>query len=220
MRAANIRLFASVALICFILISFPSHGRSIKFASPIPILDKAAIVEKESEEGPSTGIEIPVPPQLKDISTLKSIAKHVKCPEIELKSLTKAVAKKLESESIEQVLSLEPKMCAEIANGKYTIEISYSNVNAKIKKEYRQRINNYHLILITLKDVNKKTLETIAGLNVYGDLEDIRNYGIYIIADIDNDNEHEIVMREGGAESGTLFYYKLINGHLERKDLE
>ena len=219
MRTLNVCLFAFVALSCFI-VSSPSYGRAIKFTIPIPILDKADVVEKESEEGPYTGIDIPFPSQLKDVSILKSIAKHVKCPEIELKSLNKDVAQKLESESIEQVLSLEPKMCAEIAYGKYTIEISYSNVNAKIKKEYQQRIKDYHLILITLKDVNKKTLETIAGLNVFGDIEDIRNYGIYIIADIDNDKEHEIVMREGGAEGGTLFYVKLVNGHLERKDLE
>ncbi len=207
--------------LCVCIIPITAHA--IAFSTPIPIFDNAKLVEKEGpDSGPWTDIEVQGFP--KKISVLKkSTAKLVKCTELQSSVSVQNLNTSLKSEgwqTIEQVVSLEPIACATVDYGKSVIEIYYSKVTAKSKKEFQQKISGYKLLQIYVKDRNLKVIDSISRLSIEGNFDGIRSYIVKLIADLDNDDEHELIMQDSGYEGGSTYYFKLENGKLKQLDID
>ncbi len=217
--AVKSSLLLALFLYAFII---PITAHAIEFSAPIPIFDNAKLVEKEGpDSGPWTDIEVQGSP--KKISILKkSTAKLVKCTELQSSVSVQNLNASLKSEgwqTIEQVMSLEPIACATVVYGKSVVEIYYLNVTAKSKKELQQKISGYKLLQIYVKDRNLKVTDSISRLSIEGNFDGIRSYIVNLIADIDNDDEHELIMQDGYYEGGSTYYFKVENGKLKQFDI-
>ncbi len=221
MKSTTVKSSLLVALFLYVLI-IPISAHAIAFSAPMPIFDNAKLVEKEGpDSGPWTDVEVEGFP--KKISVLKkSTAKLVKCTELRSNLSVQNLNASLKNEgwqTIEQVVSLAPIACATVDYAKSVIEICYSKVTAKSKKEFQQKIAGYKLLQIYVKDRNLKVTDSISRLSIEGNFDGIRSYIVNLIADIDNDDEHELIMEDSGYEGGSTYYFKLENGKLKKTDI-
>jgi len=215
---------SNLLLVLFLYVFIiPITAHAIAFSAPIPIFDNAKLVEKEGpDSGPWTDIEVHGSP--KKISILKkSTAKLIKCTELHSNVSVQNLNASLKNEgwqTVEQVVSLEPIACATVDYGKSVVEVYYSKVTAKSKKEFQQKISGYKLLQLYVKDRNLKVIDAISRLSIEGNFDGIRSYIVNLIADIDNDDEHELIMQDSGYEGGSTYYLKLENGKLKHFDID
>lgn len=115
---------------------------------------------------------------------------------------------------------MEPIACATVDYGKSVIEIYYAKVTATSKKEFQQKISGYKLLQVSVIGRNLKVTDSLSRLSIEGNFDGIRSYIVHLIADIDNDGEHELIMQDSGYEGGSSYYYKLENGKLQQFDID